>query len=221
MAIGASFFTGMAGAAQDIFSGAANAAGLRIKASGTNISADSTRMNAEAQRLQSRGNEVEAGNYDLAKTLAEQNVEFTKQNAGIQETMLDRQLFLSTGATKGAVAGAGLTDAGSTDLLADSARQGAIAKQLVGEQSLITEAGYDEQAKSYGNLAEYARYGSSVQNDMAGKLDVIAGKQNTIAGQERDLADTVEKNSYITAGIKGAGAIMSLFSLPATPGGGE
>lgn len=224
MAIGAAFFTGAASAVGDIFAGAAAKKGLYIKASGTEVEADSTKLNAEAQRLNARGNTTEAGNYDLASTLAEQNVEYTKQNEAVQQTMADRNLYLNTGAIKGGIAGAGLTSDSSSDLLADSARQGAIAKQLMGEQALITEAGFDEQAKSYTNLADYARYGASVQNDMAGKLDLISGKQMNIAAQERELGDTAEKNSWITAGIKGAGAIASLFtggmSLPGMGGGG-
>lgn len=212
MAVGTNFFSGISGAAQDIFAGQATASGLRIKAQGTDISAQSTDLSAEATRLQAKGNDVEATNYDEAAQLADLNSKYTAQNGEVQSALADRAIYQGVGAAEASGAGAGLLDSSITDVMADSARQGAIQKQLMTEQNLITEAGYDEQEKSYNNLAEYARYGSSVQNDMAGQLDQIAGSQRGIADQERGLANDAESNSFITAGIKGAFAVASLFT---------
>lgn len=158
------------GAVDDIFKGQATAKSLRLKA---------------------EGDLVEAQNYDLAADLAKQSAEFTRQSTAIKETQAQRQLYLGLGKTGSDVASAGFSMSGSAlDLMRDSAAQGGLTKAVIGQQGLITEAGFNEQAQAYTNLAGYARYA---------------------ANEERDMADTAETNGYITGGIKGAAAIATLF----------
>lgn len=170
MAFGQATFSDAGGAVSDLFSSQATATGLRLKA---------------------QGDDVEAGNYDLAATLAKQNEQFTEQSTGVKQAMADRQIYQGIGTEKADIAGAGFGDSGSAlDLLRSSAAQGALQKQLVGQQGLITEAGYTEQATAYTNLAGYARMASDTENDMASNA--------ATAGD-------------ISAGIKGAAAIATLF----------
>jgi hypothetical protein len=148
MAQSAAGWGDIAGGVTDIFGGNATAAGLRLKA---------------------QGDLVEAGNYDLASTLAKQNEQFTEQSTAVKETMAQRQEFLGIGEETTQLAGAGFdTGSGSAlDLLRSSAQQGALQKQLIGQQGLITEAGYTEQATAYTNLAGYARMAANTENSMA------------------------------------------------------
>lgn len=177
MAFGVSTFSDLGGAASDLFGGSATAAGLRLKA---------------------KGDIVEASNYDLASGLAKQNEQFTEQSTRVKQMMADRQIQQGIGTEKADIAGAGFADSGSAlDLLRSSAQQGALQKQLIGQQGLITEAGYNEQATAYTNLASYGRMAASTENSMA---------------------DTAETAGEITGGLKLAAGIATLFTgLPTSP----
>ena len=150
-AFGANTVNNVGGAVNDLFSSEATATGLRLKASGARI---------------------EGENYDLAATLAKQNEQFTEQSTAVKQVMADRQISMGIGTEEAGIAGAGFSNSGSAlDLLRSSAQQGALQKQLIGQQGLITEAGYNEQAASYTKLADYARYSADTQDSMAGKAE--------------------------------------------------
>ena len=172
MAFGASTFSDAGGAVSDLFGGYAKAAGLRLKA---------------------QGDLVEAGNYDLASGLAKQNEQFTEQSTGIKQMMANRQIYQSIGTETADIAGAGFSPGkgGALDLLRSSAQQGALQKQLIGQQGLITEAGFNEQATAYTNLAGYARSAASTENSMANTSSIMGD---------------------ITGGLKMAAGIATLFT---------
>src|SRR5689334_8473553 len=93
-----------------------------------------------------KGDLAEASSYDEAAQLALQNEQFTKMSTAIQTAQSDRELFLSLGKTQAELGGAGLALSGSgLDILRSSASQGALQKAVIGQQGLITEAGYAEQ----------------------------------------------------------------------------
>jgi hypothetical protein len=93
---------------------------------------------------------------------------------------------MSLGTTKAAVAGAGFSNSGSAlDLLRSSAEQGATTKAVLGQQGLITEAGYNEQQQSYTLMANAA--------GVAEKADKEA-----------------ETGSFISAGIQAVAGLASL-----------
>jgi hypothetical protein len=86
-----------------------------------------------------------------------------------------------------------LAQSGSAlDLLRESASQGAMTKAVLGEQGLITEAGYQEQAKSYTDMA-------------------------SAAGVAIDADKLAAKGAYVAAGFSAAAAVASVF----TGGGGS
>lgn len=198
MAFGNSTFSDLSGAVGDILGGQANAQGLRIKAEGIGL-------DAEGMRLKAKGDLVEAGNYDLASTLAHDNATFTKESTAIQLAQAQRQIYLGLGETQSDIGGSGFAMSGSAlDLMRSGAQQGELAKQVITKQGAITEAGYEEQGQAYTNLAGAARFAAGVEQDMASKEDNIASETN-------DLAGTTERNGYITGAIKGAAAIATLF----------
>jgi hypothetical protein len=85
-------------------------------------------------------------------------------STAIKQSQADRNLYQSLGTTEADIAGAGLAQSGSAlDLLRESASQGAMTKAVLGEQGLITEAGYAEQAQSYQDMASAA--GVAIQAD--------------------------------------------------------
>lgn len=146
---------------------------------------------SDALKLKAKGNLFEADNYDLAQTLARENARFTEQSTAIKKTQAERELYLGMGQTVSDVAGSGFSMSGSAlDLMRMGASQGALTQAVIQQQGLMTEYGYNVQADSYRNMAEASRYAAAAQEDMA---------------------DDAERNSYITAGIKGASAIASLF----------
>lgn len=176
MAFGPETIAAFGGAANDLFSAPATAKGMRLKA---------------------QGDLVEGENYDKAATLARQNEQFTEQSTAVKDMMSARQIQQGIGTETADIAGAGFARSGSAlDLLRDSAQQGAIQHQLITQQGLITEAGYNEQASAYSNLANFARYSASVQNEQA---------------------DSAETAGFISAGFKAATAMATLFT-PKKPG---
>lgn len=171
MAFGNATFSNAGGAVGDLLQGQATAKSLRLKAAGSL---------------------VEGENYGLAADLARRNEEFTRQSTDVKLTMADRQLYQTIGTQEAQIAGAGFGQSGSAlDILRDSASQGALTHALVSQQGLIEEASYQQQAKSYDNLAEFARYTAYVENEMA---------------------DTAIKNSYLTAGVKAASGFGTLLT---------
>ncbi len=143
---------------------------------------------ASADKAKAQGDLIEKQNYLQAADLALQNEKFTELSTSIKQAQLDRSIYQTIGGEKADVAGAGFAASGSSlDLLRDSASQGALTKAVAGQQGLITEAGYKEQAQSYQNMAEAAQIAADAENNAA-------------------------KTSTITGIIKGAAGVASLFT---------
>lgn len=158
------------------------------------FAASADRSKATGLRLKAQGDALEGQNYDLAADLAGQNEKFAETSTAIKQAQNDRSIYQTIGGIQADVAGAGFASSGSSlDLLRDSASQGALTKAVAGQQGLITEAGYTEQQQSYQNLSKAA--GIAVQAD------------NVAA----NAADTAATGADITAGLKGAAAIATLF----------
>ena len=170
MALGAATFNDIGGAVSDLFSSQETAAGLNIKA---------------------QGDIAEGQEYTLAAGLAGQNEQFTEQSTAIKEMQAEREANMTIGAQKAGVAASGFEEGGSAlDLLRDSASQAALQRQVLGQQGLITEAGYQEQQQSYQTMASAA---------------------TTAASEEQSLASKTEEFGDISAAIKGAAAVATLF----------
>lgn len=226
MAFGTATINDIGGAAQDLFAGigasdkgALQAQGLRITAQGTRIGAQGTRLSAESLRTKAQGDLAEASNYDLAAGLAQQNEAFTAQSTRIQASQAARQATLAIGGQQSQVAGAGFASSGSAlDIMRDSASQAALQRGVLEQQGVITEAGYDEQAKSFTTMAAAGRATAASEYDIATKTDVIAEQQDQIAGQQdvlaqqtQDAANTQATGDFIGSALKGVAAVATLF----------
>lgn len=131
---------------------------------------------AQGDRAKAQGDYLEAQNYDLATQLADQNDAFTKTSTAIKQAQNDRNIYQTIGGESADIAGGGFAASGSSlDLLRDSAAQGAMTKAVAGQQGLITEAGYEEQATSYQNLANAANMAGNAENNAATGADITAG----------------------------------------------
>jgi dsDNA-binding SOS-regulon protein len=136
----------------------------------------------------------EASNYELGANLADQNAKFTETSTAIKEAQQQRELTMSMGQTTADVAGAGFSASGSAlDIMRDSASQGALAHAVLGQQGLITEAGYKEQADSYNAMA-------------------------TAATQAGNAEGNAAVGSEVTSGIKAIAGIASIALAPVTGG---
>lgn len=177
MAISSSTFTDIGGAVSDLFA------------------ADADRTKAQADIVKSQGDALEAANYGEAADFATQNVGYTQQATQLKEVQQQRQITQTLGTQQAQVAGAGFASSGSAlDLLRDSAAQGALSKAVLGNQGLITEAGYQEEAQSYTNMSKAADF--AVQGD-----ELAAQAEN----EQANGAD-------IAGAIKGVAAVASVFS---------
>lgn len=173
--LGASTFSDIAGGIGDIFA----------------ASGDQTK--AQALELKAQGDILEGQNYGLAAQFAEQNAQFTAESTAIKQAQIERQTTMSLGETTADVAGAGFATSGTAlDLLRDSASQGAITKAVAGQQGLITQAGYQEQAQSYQNMQAAAN---------------LAAQEDRLAA---DAAKSAATGDMITGVLKGVAAVATL-----------
>lgn len=218
------------------------AEGTRITAQGTRIGAEGVEINAQGMRIKAGGDIAEAENYDLAAGLARENAGYTAASTRIQQYQQQRQLTQAIGGQRAAqAAGGGAAGGSSMDVMRDSAAQGALAKNVLGTQGQITEAGFEEQAKSYETMSRAGRVAAAAEYDIANKTDVIAGQtrdiagrqdllagrqdaiaaqQDEIAAKQDDLASATltagqqeATNDYISSAIKGVSAIAGLAVL--------
>ena len=131
-----------------------------------------------AAQTKAQGDILEGQAYGEAATLAEQNAQYTKTSTAIQEAQANRELLMSTGKTQSEVAGAGFAASGSAlDILRSSAAQGSLQKAVVGQQGLITEAGYKEQASSYNLMQQAANNAASAEKTAATGSFIAGGVQ--------------------------------------------
>jgi hypothetical protein len=117
-----------------------------------------------------------------------QNEKFTETSTAIKEAQQQREMLGTLGGVHADVAGAGFAESGSAlDIMRDSAAQGALTHAVLGQQGLIQEAGYKEQAQSYTNMEQAATQAGNAENQAATFAD-------------------------ITGVIKGAAAVASIFT---------
>ena len=183
MALSDKTFANAGGAVSDLLGGigAGKSAGLSV----------------DALRLKATGDLAEAGQYDLAGDLALRNAQYTKTSTAIQQAQQARATTIQIGGQQNAIAGSGFKTSGSgLDILADSAREGALTQQVLGQQGLIQEAGYDEQAKSYQLMANTARTTAAGEEDIAQKTE--------------DAGTFAEIGDFAGGLLKGAAAIATL-----------
>lgn len=149
---------------------------------------------ASGHSTKAAGDRIEADNYDMASDLALQNSKYTEDSTKIKLAQQDRELTMTIGGQQAGTAGAGLAASGSAlSLLADSASQGGLTHAVLQQQGVITEAGYQEQAASYTNMAKAARMAA-------------------------DAEDTASTGSMITGIMKGITAVASIGLAPFTGG---
>jgi dsDNA-binding SOS-regulon protein len=151
MAFGSATFTDFGGAASDLFA-------------------------AQGDKSKQQFDYAEASNYELGANLADQNAQFTQTSTAIKEAQQQRELTMSMGQTQADVAGAGFSASGSgLDIMRDSASQGALAHAVLGQQGLITEAGYQEQAQSYNTMATAATQAGNAEGNASTFADITGG----------------------------------------------
>lgn len=197
MAISKDTFSFAGGAVNDLFAGFGAQTRANMAAEGINIQAGGTRIKAQ-------GDLAEASNYGLSAGLARQNEQYVIESEAIQQKQLDRQIALTIGGQRADVAGAGFKESGTAlDLLADSSAQGALAKEVLSKQSLITEAGYEEQAKSYDTMQSAATMAYQSETQIAARQDQLAAETRT-AGQQEMWGD------FASAAVKGIAAVALL-----------
>jgi hypothetical protein len=189
MAISSSAISGIGGAASDLFAGfgaqdkgALQAAGLRITAQGTRISAASTRISAQGLRTKAQGDLAEASNYDLAAALALRTRPITEQSTRVQQAQLGRQVTQAIGGQQAGVAGRVCGQRQRARHHAGLGVAGRAGARRARQQGAITEAGFDEQAKSFQTMSAAGRATAASEFDIANQTDTIAASRTRSRG---------------------------------------
>lgn len=165
-ALSSSTFSNAAGSVSDLFAGIG--------------SIEKGNMQAESLDLKAQGDLAEAQQYDLAD-------QYTKTIGAVQQAQQQRSTTMQIGGQKAAIAGGGFAASGSgLDILADSARQGALAQSTI-------ESGTEEKSASYELMASTAR-------------QTAAGEED-IAGQEKSAGLLGGIGDFAGSALKGAAAI--------------
>lgn len=137
---------------------------------------------AEGDRAKAAGDRTEAQDYGLASDLAGENEKYTETSTAIKEAQQARQVTMGLGKESADVAGAGFSASGSAlDLMRDSAQQGALTHAVLGQQGLITEAGYQEQQIAYTNMQGAANAAANAEDNAATGADIGAAIQGVAA----------------------------------------
>lgn len=119
------------------------------------------------------GDLEEAGSYFAAAKIARQNAGIAANSGAIQEMQLRRAITMKIGSQSAEVAGAGLAESGSAlHLYRSSMAQGALAKQLVQEQTNINVGGFEQEAAAYSGMAQQAQ-ASGAGNIVGGILGIF------------------------------------------------
>lgn len=128
---------------------------------------------AEGDRAKAQGDLLEKQNYLLASDLATQNAQYTELSTNIKTAQIARENTKVLGEQTADIASAGFANSGSSlDLMAESARQGEVTKQVAVQQGYITEQGYKEQAQSYQTMAQAAQVAADAENKAAEGADI-------------------------------------------------
>jgi hypothetical protein len=137
---------------------------------------------AQGDKSKAQYDFAEGKSYGLASELATQNEKFTETSTAIKEVQQQREMMNTLGGQQADVASAGFASSGSAlDLLRDSASQGALTHAVLGQQGLITEAGYNEQAASYKIMQGAANDAGNAENN-ASSFATVTGILKGIAG---------------------------------------
>ncbi len=109
------------------------------------------------------GSEQAASAYTTAAKIASSNSDITLRSGQIQAGQEARTVYQGIGSEKATTAAAGFdTSSGSAgDLLRSSVQQGALAKQLIVNQSEITAQGFQQQAAAYEGQAAASKTAST------------------------------------------------------------
>jgi hypothetical protein len=129
-----------------------------------------------ASQEMAKGSVISGEMYRYAAGIARQNEVLEGYATKIKQTQEERQAFKMTGQQIADVAGAGFAESGSAiDLLRSSNQQGALAKQLIGEQGNIQQNTYEEQATAYDAMAASAEAKAKAESKSAQGKFVSAG----------------------------------------------
>ena len=156
--------------------------GLSDKTFGDISGAASDLFAAQGDQAKAQYDFAEAKNYGLASDLALQNEKFTETSTQIKEAQQQREAMGAYRGVEAEVAGAGFAESGSAlDILRDSASQAALTHAVIGQQGLITEAGYKEQAESYQTMQQAATQAGNAENEASTFADITAGIKGVAA----------------------------------------
>jgi hypothetical protein len=191
MASIAGFGAGISGAVSSLFDAKAH-----------NAKADMYGIEAQADLLKGKGAKIEGEAYDRASQLALLNKDYAAQSTAIQAAQADRQITIAQGTVRANIGAGGLQESGSAlDVLAMGASQGALQKEVIQQQGLISEESYQEQSDVYKKMVE--------ASDVAVQGSLLAHEEHLKAAQSEKDAAT---GSYIGAAIKGVAGVASLFT---------
>lgn len=122
----------------------------------------------------SKASSAEAGSYETAAKIADENARLTEEETGIKQFEEERKLSHTIGTQEATIAANGFQEGGSgAYILADSARQGALASGMIGVEGQIQENAYKTQAEKARGEAAAAR-AASKKSMMGGMFSAVS-----------------------------------------------
>ena len=116
--------------------------------------------------LAAENDTLAASSYTQASGIASQNLSLEQQSTAIKETQADREIFQNESSQQATAAGNGFQEAGSAAaILADSANQGALQKQLIQQQGDITANATQEQLLALNTQSQEASNQATMQTN--------------------------------------------------------
>lgn len=134
---------------------------------------------AAADLLMAEGSREAAKAYGQASAIATSNSNLTLRSGQIQEEQESRAITQALGSENADVASAGFKNSGSAlYLMKSSLQQGALAKQLISNQTEITAQGYQQQAAAYTGQEKSAEFQAQA-DDASAAASAAAGAVDT------------------------------------------
>jgi len=155
--------------------------------------------------------------YGEAAGIERSNAQVENASTKIQEAQEQRQIYMSTSSAKAAAGGNGLATSGDISyILASSGQQGALTKQLTGEQGSINSNAYLAAAKGF----EEQKVGTGIaivntkvqSQSMKAQATAYQGQAQAALAEGQALQDQ-STASAAAGGLDIIGGIASLFGF--------
>lgn len=178
--------------------------------------AATARANAAALTTEAGGQLAEAGQYDIATAISNQNAAIAQISGTIQQYQTSRQLLRTVGQQRSGYASGGFMDSGTAmDVARSSLQQGVLQNQITGLNASLEAGGYFAQAAASAAEATTARTASATSTTNATNATNLANLSNNSAVATGNFINSIPGAGGILSQVPGASQILA--GIPGMP----